>query len=304
MAAAGVRIARAYFSWAATEAKPGRFDFRFYDEYVEQLARYRIRVLPMLYGTPPFYSSAPRSRYPERVQPRRNREFARFARLLALRYGPGGSFWHAHRDVRSLPIRSWQVWNEPSISFFWAPQPDARQYVRMLAAVSNAIKRVDRRAEIVAAGLSDSQFGIPAARYLEGVYRAGGARWFDTVALHVYARSVGGSVRAVETARRLMNRHGDRRAKIWVTEFGWATGGPRHRFRVSPRVQAAKIRATLKILWHRRLRLRLRGAIYVMWRDPPRYRSDYWGLHLGLYRRDGEPKPAAGVYRRTARALH
>jgi hypothetical protein len=303
MVASGIGIVRASFSWPAIEVSRGRFDFSYYDRYVGRLARYRLRVLPLLFGTPARYSAAPRARHPDRLQPRRRALFARFARALVRRYGPRGSYWRRHRGGPPLPIRSWQIWNEPNLSFFWAPRPSPRGYVRMLAAASRAIKRVDPRAEIVAGGLPESQFGTPVAPYVRGMYRAGAKRWFDTMALHPYHRTATGGIRAVARLRRLMDRHGDRLARIWVTEFGWPSGGPRHRFRVGRRAQASKIAATVRGLWLRRGRLRLRGAIYVMWRDLPPYRSDFWGLHLGLYKADGRPKPAAAAFRKTARSL-
>ena len=302
MAAGGAEIVRSSFLWSQVE-REGRFDLAFYDRYVEQLARYRLVVMPVLFGTPARYSAAPSARHPDRFQPRHNREFARFAAVLARRYGPGGSFWRSHPRLPRKPIRSWQIWNEPNVSFYWTPRPDARRYARMLAAAARAIERVDPRAEIVAGGMPESRFGAPVARYLRDLYRGGGRRWFDSIALHIYARSVADGLAIVERARAVMDAHADRRARIWVTEFGWASAGPRHRFRVGERTQAANTRRTLRALWRRRARLRLRGAIYSFWRDPPRYRSDFWGLHVGLHRRDGRPKPAASAFRRTVRGL-
>ena len=303
MAASGVRIVRSSFLWSQIERAPRQFDFAFYDRYVEQLARYRMRVLPVLFGTPGRYSVAPKSRYPDRVQPRSGVTFGRFAAAVARRYGPKGSFWRQHPSVPRLPIRSWQIWNEPNVSFFWSPRPSARRYSQMLAVASRAIKRVDRKAEIVAGGLAESRFGISISKYLRALYRNRGARWFDTVALHTYSRSAGSGVAIVERTRALMNRHGDRRARIWVTEFGWATGGPAHGFKTSERGQAARVRQTLRTIYRRRARLRARGAIYSFWSDPPPYRSDFWGLHVGLHRRDGRPKPAARAFRQVASRL-
>jgi hypothetical protein len=303
MVASGVQLVRSMFYWAAIEPARRQFDFAFYDHYVGELARYRIRVLPLLFGTPRFYSAAPSARYPERAQPRRPRDLARFARALARRYGGRGSFWRQNPRLPRVPIRSWQIWNEENLSFFWTPRPSARQYVHMLAAASRAIRSADRRAEIVVGGLPNSRFGPPIATYLQGLYRAGAKRWFDTVALHTYSRSTAAGLGTVARIRRLMDRNGDRKARIWVTEFGWSSGGPRHPFRVSRAAQAVRIAATLRELWRRRARLGVRGAIHVMWRDAPAYTRDFWGLHLGLYARNGKPKPAAAAFRRSALSL-
>ena len=303
MVASGVGIVRTLFYWPLVEPSRGRFDFSFYDAYVAEVSRYRMRILPLLFGSPTFYSAAKSARYPDRVQPRRYADFARFAGALTRRYGPRGSFWRRNPRVPRVPIRSWQIWNEANLSFFWTPRPNPRAYVRLLSAGARAIRRVDRRAEIVVGGLPESRFGTPVTRYVRGIYRAGGKRWFDTLALHTYSRTAREGMARVVAMRRVMDRAGDRKGRIWVTEFGWPTGGPRHRFRVSERGQARRVQATLKTLWRRRARLRVRGAINVLWRDPPRYRSDYWGLHLGLYRLNGKPKLAAAAFRRTARRL-
>ena len=303
MVRSGVRLVRASFLWSQVEQSRGRFDFDFYDRYVEQLARYRLGVMPVLFGTPRRYSVAPAARHPDRVQPRRNGEFAAFAGALARRYGRRGSFWRRHPGIPRIPIRSWQIWNEPNVPFYWSPRPSARGYARMLAAAARQIRRADRRAEIIAAGMPESRFGPPVADYLRDLYRGGGRPWFDAVAVHTYARTVAGGIAIARRARAVMNAHGDRRARMWVTEFGWSSGGPRHPFRAGNRGQAAKTAGTLRALWRRRGRLRLGGAVYSSWSDPPRYRSDFWGLHVGLYRRDGQAKPAARAFRRTVLGL-
>ena len=58
-----------------------------------------------------------------------------------------------------LPIRSWQIWNEPNLGPYWCGKANAKQYVAMLRAVGTAIKQVDRGAHIVTAGLPDSKLG-------------------------------------------------------------------------------------------------------------------------------------------------
>ena len=103
-----------------------------------------------------------------------------------------------------------------------------------------------------------------------------------------------------------MNRHGDRRARIWLTELGWGDSGPRHRFVVGARGQAKRIGRSFRYLRRSRGRLRLRGVVYYSWRDghpyPPRYK-DMWGLHTGLLRVDGSPKPAYRAFRRAVEGL-
>ena len=108
---------------------------------------------------------------------------ARFAQVLVRRYGSHGTLWTQRPDVPKLPIRSWQIWNEPNLKVYWGNRPNARAYVRMLRTVGKAIKRVDRRAEIVTAGLPPSKLkgATPLPRFIRSMYRAGGKSAFDTL---------------------------------------------------------------------------------------------------------------------------
>ena len=302
MARAGVRVVRQTFDWTELERAPGRYDFSFHDRYVADIARKRLRLLPILFGAPPFRSSAPAGApvlgsYP----PRSNAEFARFATTLARRYGPSGSFWRAHPELPDLPISSWQVWNEPNLPQYWRPRPDPRAYVRLLRATADAIWRVDPRAEIVAAGLPESRIGIPFTRYVTAMYDAGAKTAFDTLAVHAFGPDAAGAVRAVRTARSVMRQQGDG-APLWVTELGWASGGPPSPFTVGEGGQTQRVRDALQRLVDVREKLRLRGVIYFNWRDAPPFRSqrDFFGLHTGLLRQRGSAKPALGAYREVA----
>jgi hypothetical protein len=218
--------------------------------------------------------------------------FAEFAGAAVLRYGPAGSFWASHPDVPFLPIHAWQVWNEPNIPNWWRSGVDAAKYVSLLRAGARAIHAADPGAEVVAAGLPNSSLGVPFLTYLSRMYRAGAKGLFDTLAIHPYSHDVRGLLRLAESARALMDRHGDH-SRLWITEFGWSTGGDASAFRVSRRGQAERIAASLSALIAERRALRLRGFIFFRWKDsvaPPDLASDPWPLHTGLLAADGEPK--------------
>src|SRR5204863_6432952 len=146
--------------------------------------------------------------------------------------------------------------------------------------------------------------GTPFGPYVEGLYRAGAKGSFDALAIHPYARDTAGVLAAVLQARRIMDRNGDH-SPIWVTEVGWASGGPPSDFTVGPQGQARRVRSTLLALSARRRALGLRGIVYFGLRDSPVYPSghDFWGLHTGLLRTDGERKPAFGAFEKAAQRL-
>lgn len=301
---AGAGLVRQTFDWARIEPSPGRYDLAFYDRYVAELARRHLRLLPILFNPPPFRSSAPANPRHGTYPPRRPADMGEFAAVLARRYGPGGSFWEEHPGLARLPVRSWQVWNEPNLRVYWPSGPDAREYVELLRATARGIRRVDAGAEIVTAGLPDSRLGVPLRDYVAAMYAAGAADAFDVLALNLFGRDAPGVIERVETVRDVAATNGHD-PTVWVTELGWATGGPPSDFLVSETRQAELLEQTLLALSRRRDELRIRGVVYFNWRDSTPYAGgrDFFGLHTGLLRLDGHAKPALSSYKKVAKRL-
>jgi len=294
-AAIGVQTMRQVFDWSTIERQPGAYDLAYHDLYVAKAAAHGIRILPVLFNPPSFRRpSHPHATCP----PRSNRDFAQFAQVLVRRYGPSGTLWPERPDVPRKPIEAWQIWNEPNLRQYWCGRrPNSRRYVAMQRAVGRAIKQVDRGAHILTAGLPASRLrgAVPLERYLRGMYRAGARKTFDSLAINPYAKDHRQMRNLLRSIRRLMNRNGDRRGAIWISELGWGDRGLRHRFVVGARGQATRIRKSFDVIRRERRRLRLRGVVYYSWRDLPRYPPEYrnlWGLHTGLLRLNGEFKPA------------
>jgi len=301
---AGAGLVRQTFDWARIEPAPGRYDLTFYDSYVADLARHHLRLLPILFDPPAFRSSAPANPRHGTYPPRHPADMGEFAAVLVRRYGPGGSFWREHPDLPRVPVRSWQVWNEPNLRVYWPTGPDAREYVALLRATARGIRRVDPGAEIVTAGLPDSSLGVPLRDYVAAMYAAGGADAFDVLAVNLFGRDARGVIQGIRTVRDVATTNDDDPA-VWVTELGWATGGPPSDFLVSETRQAELLEQTLLALARRREQLRIRGVVYFNWRDSTPYAGgrDFFGLHTGLLRRDGQAKPALSAYKKVAKAL-
>lgn len=300
LARMGVGLLRETFDWSRIQPAPGRYDFTAYDSLVGSLAARHMTVLPVLLNTPRFLSSAPaQGAQPGTYPPRNYADMGRFAATLVRRYGPNGRFWRAHPELPEIPIRAWQIWNEPSLPAYWPSGPDPAEYTQLLSRVARSIRHLDPRAEIVTAGIPNSRLGIPFDDYVQGMYRAGARGSFDALAIHPYARDAAGVVGAVESARRIMDQNGDRNSHIWVTELGWADGGPGSSFTVGPQGQARRIDSALRMLVSLRSQDKLSGVVYFGWRDGAPYAptfKDFWGLHTGLLRRNGTPKPALRAF--------
>jgi hypothetical protein len=310
IAAAGVGTLRQTFDWQYLR-KGSTLNWDLLDHYVGGAAERGITIVPVLFNPPSELTTAPaagalRGFYPT-TDPN---AIGAYGAQLAARYGTNGSFWREHPNIEQHPITTWQIWNEPNLPVYWRPRLSPKGYARMLCGAYRQIKAVDPSAEISTAGLPKSRIrsSIWPSKYVPRVMRAGGRGCFDTVALNAYAPTGKGVVELVSRFRRLLNRLGARNVGLRVTEFGWADQGPerpRAAFTAGVNRQGRFIAQALNGLWKARARLKLRGAVYYAWRDQEVYAGgrNFWGLHTGLNRVNGTPKPALAYFRRAALKL-
>jgi len=120
-------------------------------------------------------------------------------------------------------VDAWEVWNEPNHPLFGAGMTPSL-YADLLTASYHAVKRADPSALVAAAGTSSVD--LP---FIEAVLRSGAP--FDVMGAHPYEDPVDaapGTTRvgfaALPELRALMLRY-DRREPVWVTEYGWPSGG-------------------------------------------------------------------------------
>ena len=199
-ARSGSQSLRVAISWAAAQpSETGGIDFAVTDRVVLAAARHRLSLLPVVLYTPPWAGSgAPNS------PPRDPATYGRFLAALVDRYGPRGSLWASHRTVPKVPVRMWQIWNEPDFTRYWAPQPFAASYVRLLAAAHAAIKAADPRAQVVLAGLPEFSW-----EYLAQILAVPGAAGdFELAAAHPYTAQPAGVMTILRRDRAALDAHG------------------------------------------------------------------------------------------------
>jgi hypothetical protein len=276
--------------WGAVQpTRASDYDWTHYDQIVGDAASEGIRVLPTVYGSPPWV--APRPNLPP--QGGHLGDFRRFVEAAAARYGHGGIFWQEHPTVPQLAVNWWQLWNEVNSPSFWTRKPNPKQYVRLLRNFHAGIESGDPSALIVLAGLfptPDVKHGIDSDRFLQGIYRNRAKPLFDATALHPYSTTPQLALERVRDIRRIMAQYRDRKARLWLTEVGWATGGhPRTALTVSTRQQARYLRQTYRLMAKNRHRYKISGVIWYSWRDVP---GGIWFQHTGLFTSHLDPKPA------------
>jgi polysaccharide biosynthesis protein PslG len=281
--------------WSECEPAPGEFDFAAVDEEVGAAAAHGIRVLPFVYGSPDWVEkSFARPPLNRAALPR----WRKFLHVLVERYGPGGTFW-AHRR-RPLPIRRWQIWNEPNFKLFWEPRIAPAGYARLLHASATTIRAADPGAKIVLAGIAPVGDGMRTWIFIRRLLRVPGVRRdFDFAAIHPYSATIPELDFQLEKVRAAMVAGGAGRKPLIVTEFGVASGGGYpSAFVLGAHGQAAFLRRAYARLLSMRHRWHLAGAYWFTWQDGPRP-DPHCGFcqGAGLFRLNGTAKPAWSAFR-------
>jgi hypothetical protein len=264
MEASGVQSVRTTFDWAAAQpVQGGPIDFTQTDALVAAAAARGMTVLPVIIYTPS-WDAAPHD--PGTLaNPVDDTPYAAYAAALVHRYGPQGSYWSEHPATPRLPIRRWQIWNEPNFNYYWR-QPFAASYVKLLAAAHAAIHAADPGAKVVLAG-----FPNLAWKCLDLIYAVhGAARDFEIVAAHPYTQQPRNVIRFLQFMRDSMRRHGDSRKPLLVTETGWNSSRghrPADNFccQTDEPGQMAKVKAELPLLAADRRSLNLLGFYFYTW---------------------------------------
>lgn len=228
MAKSGVESVRTNFDWETAEPAPGQYQFQEIDSIVAAAAEHHLQLLPIVEFTPRWASSHPSSAWDE-YAPANPNTYAGFMTTLIGRYGPHGSFWAANPQIPRVPIRDWQIWNEPEgTKYDWRSAPWPSKYTTLLKAAYKAVHRADHGAKVVSGavvGLNTTTL-TPWAETRD-LYRAGARRFFDVLAVNAFTNSpsanasITRSIRIVSLVRQVMRHNRDAKKPIWVTELTW-----------------------------------------------------------------------------------
>jgi hypothetical protein len=307
IASSGVETVRTVFDWSAAQPEGRGSEFRFdrTDGVVRRAALRNLDVLPVVIYSPK-WARAYRNRFTS--PPKSRSDYITYLAALVERYGPDGTYWVDHPELPKHPLREWQIWNEPHLPAYWdaperGPYGYARSYPLLLRASYNIVKSLDPGAKIVMAGLTQRAW-----EEIEVLYQRGIRPYFDVAALQIFPQTVRRAVKATALYRGALNRRGDRRKPIYVTEITWpASKGKTEPIKFqtqdTPRGMATKLGQMYAKMAGRRRALGLGKVFWYTWSSP--YGRGGSNFHYtGLLRYDGNvftSQPALGAYQRAAR---
>ena len=153
-------------------------------------------------------------------------QYASFARGLASRYGPGGSFSTQNPQVPYDPVHMYEIWNEEDSYRYWNTGPNPAQYAQMYLQARAAIRSEDPNAIVIVGGLTDGNGEADA--FARQMFAADPALRgnVDGFGLHPYVVTPNDFESRVATFRQTLDSLGAASVPIDITELGWATRGP------------------------------------------------------------------------------
>ncbi len=221
------------FAWRDIETiEKGKFDWYRPDLIVDMAEEAGFKLLVRI-DRQPFWSQETDWPPLENAPPADLQDFGDFCGTLAERY--------------QGRIAAYQIWNEPNLSREWGEEaPDPAEYTALLKTCYEAIKAADPQAIVISAGLAPTGTGPPLAmpddEFLQGMYDAGAADYFDALGLNAPGYKAppetppeegesnpefGGGrwfvFRHVEDMRQVMVDNDDADKQVVILELGWTT---------------------------------------------------------------------------------
>jgi hypothetical protein len=290
---AGITVARTDAMWEYVEPQQHNLLFGYSwtetDRRMTALASHHIQWQPVLDYTPQWQQTVAGD---DKSAPKSNDAYAQFAAAFAARYGPGGGFWPAHRDLPFLPVRSYEIWNEPN-GTFWTPQPDPAGYADLFVRAADAIHAQDPTATVMIGGLVDD-----GGNFLRSIFslRPDIAGRADAVAYHPYAATVDGVMLSIDGLETTLAQLGQGSLPVHVNEVGWQTAGaPGTPLVMSDAARAANMTELVRRIAEARSSQNIAGFLpYTFW-TPEQNVADGEDWY-GLWHADGTATLAGDAY--------
>jgi polysaccharide biosynthesis protein PslG len=233
IADAGFTWIRQIFVWSELEQAPGvywdeRHDISTWDKYdriVEAANDRGLEVVARL-DKPPVWAQEERGnveQFPD-GPPDDYQDYANFVTAVVERYRG--------------QINYVQLWNEPNLGVEWGGlEIDPAAFTELLKVGYEAAKAVDPDITVLMPGLApNDQTGpenLSDLIFLEEMYEAGAADYFDIVAVMVYGYGYSPWDRRVSfernnfsrpvQTREIMEEYGDHDKPVWAVEYGWVS---------------------------------------------------------------------------------
>lgn len=170
--AIGVHSLRMPFEWAEIEPKDNKFVWDKYDRIVEWADKYNVELIPT------FIWENPQPEWAGRGKAKNGKEDERYPPKDLKKWD---DFVYQTINRYKNSIHWWIPANEPNLSKYWHPKPDAKAYVQLLKATKEAMQRADSEAKILGCNVAGMDL-----RFLEECFKEGALSYCDAIGVHPY----------------------------------------------------------------------------------------------------------------------
>lgn len=279
---------RIVVQWQKIEPTRGNYDWSTGDDAVQAARAAGLNILMCISGPTPMWAQSPGTDpYGAGSTPADPVAFGEVTRIIADRY--------------KASVGTWEIWNEPNVPEFFTPV-DVGLYVAMLRQAYVSIHAAAPNSIVMSGGLSSSNSGIESVDFVRQLYADGAGEVMDAIALHPYTYPYPitddplGRGDAVQYVRQLMAAHGAGHKKIWITEYGQATG-------TSPYAVSADRQAEILVIFLRwASALDYLGPSFLFTSRDLSTDTSNTDFNYGLYTVDYTPKPAVAAIKGLAQS--
>ncbi|MDR0645063.1 MAG: family 1 glycosylhydrolase [Treponema sp.] len=196
----GVTWTRRTLRWSGVEPEPGKWNFDYWDKYVDNgKAAGKKLLITLGFDNPYLYKDRKEHRdLTEKELP----FFLEYVEKTVLRY--------------KGRVDAWEIWNEPNLHFWRGSDV---HFFDLAKAAAQRIREVDPTAKIVSAA-----FWRTPKKFIRGMFETGAMEYVDAISFHPYALNPRGAVKLYDNLVKILDDYGFK-GEIWSTEVGYPTSG-------------------------------------------------------------------------------
>ncbi|MDX9690449.1 MAG: beta-galactosidase [Alphaproteobacteria bacterium] len=282
---AGLGYVRFVMPWYAVEQSRDRFDWSYFDRFVQKMREAGLKAVIVLGAGHPDYTGTIALKGNEIVSegtinpaPADDAARAAFARYAA----------EAVRHFGATDI-VWEIWNEPDQDIFWAPKANANDYAALANEACWAMRKVEPSVRIVGPATAETpgHWGALIPGFMTAILKSTVADCFDALSVHPYRdretppETVGAAYEKFRAFIAAQTPTGRKNLSFLSTEWGFPTT------EVTEYEQAAYLLRTYLLNTLHGVPL----SIWYEWRDSRDGANDP-EAHFGLLDRRRRPKEA------------
>jgi polysaccharide biosynthesis protein PslG len=214
-----------FFPWAYVEYQEGQYRWGQTDLIINHARNQGLRIIARI------------GLVPEWARPKPDKQFTTFNYIDDEAFAAFADYVAVFAERYAGVVDDIIIWNEPNLAFEWGyRQTTPVDYVRLLREVYPLAHAANPNINIIAGALAPtiepegSPHGLNDILYLRGIYEAGGADYFDSLAIHTYGFTFPPETppdfdeinfRRAELLRDIMVEYGNADTPVYITESGW-----------------------------------------------------------------------------------